>query len=375
MKQRLFVLFGLLLLCTAPVAAQESPEDGGGGGGIDLSGITDAIDDLASSFDEFTNNWDDTLVTVLEEVLFGPFLELLQYLLVQIVSLLTHTPDVHPNPAVQEVHQQALLVSYLLAGVGFMAAGILYMIGPILGVGYRDVRMILPKMIAALVFGTVSLPLLQYMVELTNALTLAFRPSTLGTTFQEMFGVSATLAIVWVVNSALLLTVLIIAVIRMAYILFVAAISPLLALAWSLPKVKRYADSFIAGWYTALMIAPLDMLVLKFMFALLSGQGATAGQSVANWIYGMAAAVLLILVPKQLYGASQAVIGQAYSVTGQAKSRWKKHKRNKRREGRKERRQQYWNRQERKWDEYRQERLKQLKYSGRGRSRNRGDAE
>jgi hypothetical protein len=203
------------------------------------------------------------------------------------------------------------------------------------------------------------------MVELTNALTQAFRPETMNTTFQEMFGVSATIAIVWIVNSGLLLVVVGLFIIRSAYILFGAAISPLLALAWSLPKVKRYADSFIAGWFSALLMAPLDMLVLKFMFALLEGQGATLTQSISNWTYGMAASVLLLFIPYQLYGASQTAIGQSYAVSSSLKSRWKKHKRNKRRGERKERRQQYWNRQERKWDEYRQERLKQLKYSGR----------
>jgi hypothetical protein len=125
------------------------------------------------------------------------------------------------------------------------------------------------------------------------------------------------------VNSALLLVVVVMFIIRNVYIMFVAAISPLLALTWSIPKAKRYADTFIAGWWTALAMAPLDMLVLKFSFAMLEGNGASIPASISNWILGVAAFSLLIIVPYQLYGASQAAIGQAYVVSQGVKSRAK----------------------------------------------------
>jgi hypothetical protein len=334
MKKHLFILAAVIILFSAPAVAQSETGDDGGG-----------LDFLV----DFVNDWDGTLADVLIDVFFQPFLNLLKAIITELVGVLTHTPDVYPNPAVEEVHQQTLLVSYLLATLGFMTAGLLHMIGPVLGVSYREVRLVLPRMIAALVFGSVSLPLLQYMVDLTNALTTAFKPEAMGATFQEMAGISATVVIAYVINSWLFLLVLIVFLIRAAYIMFAASISPLLALGWSLPKIKRYADSFIAGWVTALLMAPLDMLVLRFMFEMLSGGGTTIGQSVSNWIFGMAAAVLLLLVPYQLYGASQAVVGQAYAVTGSVKTRLKKRKRVKRRQKR-----------QRDWHRYRQERLKQL---------------
>ncbi|TQQ82992.1 hypothetical protein EGH24_06040 [Halonotius terrestris] len=339
MKKHLFILAAVVLLCSTPATAQTDTDNGG---------IADSIDNLFDELSSFTDSWDETLESVVRSVLFDPFLALLNMLVSILATLLLHTPDVYPNPAVEEVYQQSLLISYLLATLAFMAAGLLHMIGPVLGVSYREVRIILPRVIAALVFASVALPLLQYQIDLANALTYAFRPDILETSIGEMYGTAATIAIVWVINSWLLLVVVLIFVVRSAYLMFIAAISPLLALGWSLPKVKRYADSFIAGWFTALMMAPLDMIVLKFTFTLMSGQGANLGQSIANWIFGMASAVLLILVPYQLYGASQAVVGQAYAVTGSVKTRWKKRKRAKRREKR-----------QRDWHRYRQERLKQ----------------
>jgi hypothetical protein len=383
MKQYLITFLAITLICTAPVAAQEtggdSDDENSGDGtvvNIDLGEVVEAIEDLATNFDDFTKTWDEALKEILKATLFHPFLSLLKYLVSILARVLLHTPDVHPNPAIESIHRQTLLVTYLCSGIAFMTAGLLHMVGPIFGIAYRQVRMIFPRIVVALIFASVSLPLLQYTIEFSNALVHAFKPAGLETSMGEMLGTGSVLVIVWVVNSWLLLAVVIIFVIRAAYLLFVAAISPLVALGWSLPQTKRYADTFIAGWFTALMMAPLDMLALKLMFVLMSGNGATGIQHLSNWVYGMAASVLLLWIPYQLYGASQAAIGQAYSITGQTKSRWKKHKRTKRRNKRKKRRKQYWNRQERKWDEYRQERLKYLKYSSIAKNiRDGGDAE
>lgn len=361
MKKALTLLL-VILVCTAPAVAQEdTDEEDGSTINIDLGEVVEAIEDLATDFSDFTDSWDDALKELIKTTIFGPFLSLLKYLISILATVLLHTSDVHPNPAVEEIHQQTLLVTYLCAGLAFMIAGLLHMIGPILGVSYRQVRMILPRLVAALVFASVSLPLLQYMIEFSNALVYAFKPRGLVTSLGEMFGTASVLVLVWVVNSWLLLAVVLLFIVRSAYILFVAAISPLLALGWSLPKVKRYADSFIAGWFTALMMAPLDMIVLKFMFELMSGQGATIAQSVSNWVFGMASAVLLIWIPYQLYGASQSAIGQAYSITGQVRTRWQKRKRTKRRENRRQRRMRH-----------RQEQLKQMQNRGRNTPQHRG---
>ncbi|MFB1064809.1 hypothetical protein [Natrinema sp. H-ect4] len=332
MKRPITTVLGALLLIgtlTAPVAAQAGentttpPGDDEDGPIIDLSGVTGAIEDLIEDFQEFTGSWDETLKEILIAVIFEPFRLVAQQLLNFLSIILMHTPDIYPNPAVEDVHSDVLLVTYLLSGIGFMIAGLLYITGPLFGISYSEVRMVLPRIGAALIFSTISLPLLQYAVELSNALVYAFAPAQLSMSITELAGLSTGLVLAWVVNSALLLVVVVMFIVRNVYIMFVAAISPLLALAWSIPKAKRYADTFIAGWWTALAMAPLDMLVLKFSFAMLEGNGASIPASISNWILGVAAFSLLILVPYQLYGASQAAIGQAYVVSQGVKSRAK----------------------------------------------------
>jgi hypothetical protein len=321
---RVLVLTLVLASCLAgPAAAQtdQSDEDDGGTVIVELDAVVNAVDDLIDELQEFTGNWGYTLQEVLTAVLFKPFRLLAQKLLEALALLLLNTPSVHPNPAVEEVHREVLMVTFLLSSLAFTAAGILYMIGPILGISYSEVRQILPRVLLALVFSTVSLPLLQLGVELSDALVVAFAPQQLTMSLQQLAGLSVGLVIVWVVQATLLLALAALFIIRNVYILFVAAISPLLALMWSLPRTKRYADTFIAGWFAALLIAPLDMLVLKFSLAMMQGAGATPLQSVSNWIIGVGSLTLLLLVPQQVWNASQTAVGQTRAVSSQIKKR------------------------------------------------------
>jgi hypothetical protein len=367
-----FLTFIRLQLATT---TQDDGDSGDGGPvvDIDLDEVIEAIEELTDELTDFTDNWDETLTDIITEVIFGPFSDLLKFLVTEAVTVLLHTPRVHPNPAVTEVYQQSLFVAYVTAGLAITFTGLLYMMGPLLGVSYREVRMVIPRILVALVFASIALPILQYMVDFSDALVFAFKPDGLDSSMGEMFGTSAALLLVYAINSMLLLMLVIMFVLRSTYILFVASISPLIALGWSLPKVKRYADTFIAGWFTALAMAPLDMIVLKFMFAMMSGTGSTGLQTLSNWVFGTTSAVLLIWIPYQLYGASQAAIGQAYAITRSVKGATKKHRKRKRRKERRQHRQQYWQRQERKWDEYRQELLEHRKQRTRYKSPNGGD--
>jgi hypothetical protein len=162
----------------------------------------------------------------------------------------------------------------------------------------------------------------------------------------QLTGLSVTLVLVWVINAFLLLALVALFIIRNVYILFVAAISPLLALAWAFPSTKRYADTFISGYWTALAMAPLDVLVLKFIFSLLKAEGSGV-QGVSNWVLGVAGFTLLLWVPYQLYGASQAILGQAYLVSRGVQNRVRQRKQAKKRE------------------EFREKRLKQVRIPGR----------
>jgi hypothetical protein len=267
----------------------------------------------------FRNGIADSFKTALQDFLIGAFNQVLTTLVNAVPQLLTYTPDVYPNPAVEELHGQTLIVAVSLSGIGIAVIGILYIMGPIFGISYAQVRPLLARLIVALVFATISLPLLQYGVDFTNALTTAFTPETI--TVQELAGMGTGMLIVYLVNSALLLGVAAMFIIRDVYILFVAAISPLLAIVWVFPRAQRYADTFISGWFAALLMAPLDMLVFKFLTVMLSLKGAALGPAVGNWLFGVAGFLLLIMVPWQLYGASQAGVGMGYMMARRAVTR------------------------------------------------------
>lgn len=297
------------LLAAGTASAQEDGEDGDPVIDIDLDSVTDAISELTGLIEDFTG--DQTLTEILLDVLFNPFRSLGEALLKIVVDVLTETPTVYPNPAVEEVHRQVLILVILLSVLVFIVAGILHMIGPVLGITYSQVRLILPRIIIALVFSFISLPLLQLSVEFTDALTHAFQPRLFEQSFAEMLGLSTGVLLAVVIQSMLLVAVVILMIIRMVYIMFVAAISPLLALIWSLPRLRRYADTFIAGYFAALMIAPLDVLVLRFSLALMDGNGTGIIQSSSNWILGIASLTMLLIVPYQVWGASQTIVGKA----------------------------------------------------------------
>lgn len=304
---------------TSTPVNNSSSSNGGGNDGGGFTGFGELVDELK----DFTGSWDATLEDVLKAVFWLPFLTMGQQLVNAFTYILLNTPSVYPNPGVEQVHHDVLLVSYLVSGLILTATGILYMSGPVLGVSYQEARMILPRLLAGLVFATISLPLLQYAVDFSDALVLAFRPAGLQTKFSTHVAVWGGVAIAVLVNAVLLLAVVVLLLIRDVYILFVAAIAPILAVMWSVPKARRYADTFISGFWAALLIAPAQALVLKFVFAMASGSGTGFTQHVSNWVIGTAALVLMLFVPYQLWGASQSSVGLAYAVVGGVKGRIK----------------------------------------------------
>ena len=272
------------------------------------------------------------LMDLFAALVWMPFKILATQLLEMVATVLTHTPAVASNPAVQSVHGLTFQVALAFTGLAVVATGILYMMGPVFGLTFRQVRMVLPRIIVALVFAAVSLELLQYSVDATNALTRAFAPSELAFTDAQLAGVAVQLVVVWLVQAILLLVVVVMFVIRDVYLLFAAAISPLLAIAWAFPKSRRFADNFISGWWAALAMAPLDVLVLRFSAELMKMQG-TGLQGVSNWVFGIAAYSLLIIIPLNLYGMAQSAVGQAYLIGRGAKRRYRDYRRADRNDG------------------------------------------
>ncbi|QIB75393.1 DUF805 domain-containing protein [Halogeometricum borinquense] len=252
----------------------------------------------------------------------GIFLETLRALLEILVKVIVWTPDVNGNPAVENINTLTLQVAFAVSTLVVMITGVLYMTGPVFGFSYAELRLVIPRLIAALAFGTVSLPLLQLCVDFTNLLVDVFIPPEL--TLAGLFGIGVATLLVIIIDGIVLLAVAVLFIIRGAYILFIAAIAPLIAVVWSVPRAKRYADTFISGWFAALLMAPIDILVIRLMIELFQSGGPGALTAAANWIFGLAAAVLLLWIPKQLFSASQAMIGKAGQLSRKAQyTAWK----------------------------------------------------
>lgn len=290
--------------------------NGGDGDGGDDSGEGEddgLLDTVISGItDSARQTWIGIITEAVMAVVYDPFQSLAHSLLEGVMTVLTWTPDVHPNPAVEDMHQRTLAVALMLAFLGIVVTGLLYQVGPLFGVSYQEVRWLLPRLIVAVLFATISLPILQLFVDLTNALVVAFQPPEEYVTPSSWFGAGVASVLVWVVNALVLVAVFVAYIIRDVYILFIAAISPLIAVAWAMPRTQRYARAFISGWWVALAMGPLAMLVLTFVFALMSQGGETVGQAVGNWVFGVAGFVLLLLLPYQLYGAATAITSQAF---------------------------------------------------------------
>ena len=284
-------------------------EDSGG----DSRGIVSTVIDGMT--DEGRGSMVGMVKDAIISVIFEPFRVLVHELITAIVSLIAWTPDVYPNPAVEDVHQQTLAVAIMMALLGFLAAGLLYQTGPLFGISFSEVRVILPRLIIAVVFASISLPILQLFVDLTNALTLAFQPPLNSITLGSIFGTAVAGLLVWVINAFVLLAVALMYIIRDVYLLFIAGISPLIAVAWAMPRTRKYAQALISGWWVALAMGPMAMIVLTFVFALMSGSGESTAQTVGNWLYGVAGFVLLLFLPFQLYGAATMITGMAFRTT------------------------------------------------------------
>ncbi|MDY6778050.1 MAG: hypothetical protein SVU32_05250, partial [Candidatus Nanohaloarchaea archaeon] len=169
----------------------------------------------------------------LQSVLFSPFTALAEALFGIITHVITSYPDLHPNAAVQEVHRISMLAAVGISTFGVVVAGVLYQIGPILGVSYREARLVLPRIFVGLLFGAAAPFLLQYAVEFASALTIAFKPTN--PDLARVWQLQSTIIIATVIDAMLLLMVAVLFVIRDVYLMFGAAIAPLLAVAWAIP--------------------------------------------------------------------------------------------------------------------------------------------
>lgn len=264
----------------------------------------------AAQADNATNSSNETggdqslvdidLVGALKEALFAPFQALAEVLVDVLTHAFTSYPQVQSNGEVAELHSLSLRITFAAAGFVVAAAGVLYMTGPVFGISYSQIRVLLPRIVVALMFGAVSTTLLQYAVDLSEATALAFKPGD--PTFTSVLRLTGELVLVWVLKATLLISLVLVFIVRDFYILFAASVAPLIALGWSFPYAKRYADSLIGGFWAALLIGPVEMALFRLTLSLLE----TQGWEVPHWLLSSAGLLVMIWMPYQMYQASQA---------------------------------------------------------------------
>jgi len=337
------ILLTVVLVTSSVLAVPAAAQDDGGGDTtiINLDGVIDAIEDLnewvTDLFDE-VKNWEKKLKELILSIIYEPIRKLAQILIEYTAEIISHTPSVEGNPAVEAVHQQTLFLAYAFSVAFVVGTGLLYMLGPIFGVSYGQAAATLPRIVVALMFATVSIPLLQWAIDITNQLVLAFSPGQLRVGLDQLLGLSAGVAIVAIIKAPLLLVVVLLYIFRAVLILFLAAVSPLIAVFWAVPKLKRYADSLIALWWWSLAIAPINMIILYFVLQMLDPDIYSPIQAISNWVLGVAGLVLLLFVPYHLYGASQAIVGQSFRVSNAVSEKRSSRKSEKKREEHREKR-------------------------------------
>lgn len=257
---------------------------------IDVSGIIDAIEDLGGN-----------LVDKIKSAIFAPFDAFAKAVINILTHLFTSYPTIHPNEDVRELHRLSLIVAFALSTLTIVVAGLLFQVGPLFGVSYQQVRLILPRVLLALIFSTVSPYLLQYTVDFADALTHAFKPADPGV--WEATRILTELALVAVLDAFLLATIGALFVVRDIYLLFAAVASPLIALGWALPYTRRYANTLIGVYWSFLLIGPLDMIVFRLTLSLLE----TSNGGVPQWLTAMGGIVMMLGIPYILLTTGQSM--------------------------------------------------------------------
>ena len=317
----LAVLIVCLCFVSTPVAAQdcsegegedceqegEDEEDDSGG----LGDLLGPLETLVEEFTSFTEDFDQLLIDVLIAVFFKPF----QYLAETLVNLLTAVITSYPSVTredVLELHALMFRLSLLLSAAAFLMIGYVYLTGSLLWIGYENVRPLIPRLFAALMFGGVAPWLLDYPVQLAELVTTGLKPVDSG--FWVVTQLTSELMVIVVLNAIILLGISVLFIIRDVYLLFATVAAPLLALGWSLPCARRYANPLIGAFWGFLLIGPIDMILFRLILALLE----VDAFEFPHWLWALGGLILMLVVPYAVVSTGASAGGMALAFIGGA---------------------------------------------------------
>jgi len=292
----------LLTLLLQTATPTETPQEDGGKGN---AGVINAIESLIDAVTSFENN----LGEILLKILYKPF----QLLANAIIDLLTYVMVSYPDVTrweVLEIHRLLFQLELLLATPVLLGIGYIYLTGSLFGYGPRAVRPLLPRLVLAIGFGAVAPWLLQYPVQLSQLVTEALRPEN--PDFWAATRVTMALAVITILNSALLLAVAVLFLVRDFVLMWCTATAPLLALGLVLPFTERYAQRFIGAFWSFLLIGPVDMIAFRLVLLLLE----TQGNEIPHWLWAFAGLLSLAGLPLIVLSSGLAITGTALGFIG-----------------------------------------------------------
>lgn len=284
-------------------------DEGGVDVDINLDEVVEKLGELVDVLSDFTGSFSEAMTDALFSVFWQPFLNLLHAAVQFVVSLLAWMPPT-TLPEILTIHRDVFLIAAGLASVGFVVTGLAFIgYGPA-GLSYRRLRPVIPKLLAALVFGGLAPWLLAPIVDLSEATALAFAPQHPDTT--AMLMMSGELVVVAFVQSLVLLALLAVLAMTKIFVAFGVAAAPIIAVLWAIPfkYTQRKADALIGAWWAALLVGPLDMIVFRLSLGLLSFDGFDA----ASWVLGLAGPLLMIGLPYLLFTSGIAAAAPAMTA-------------------------------------------------------------
>lgn len=231
------------------------------------------------------------------------------------VNLLTHVivahPTVHPNEDVSKIHHRTFLASLLLSGAASMVIGILLMLG-YSEVNGKPTAHHIGKLVLAMALAAVAPALVQYAVDFSHALTVAFRPASPGVLGTALLAVE--LVIVGFLNAFLLLGIATTFVVRDLYFLFFAAAAPFIFLLHATPYFNRFSQVLIGTFWGFILIGPLEMIAFSLTLSLLE----LNGMELPSWLLGFGGIVFMFVLPLLIVPASWAMVGTAAGLAAEA---------------------------------------------------------
>lgn len=258
----------------------------------------------------------DAFVTAFDRIFssFGDWLgETAGNLIETLIKLLFYTPELQAYQPVREVNQLCSVVAVVSAPIVLKLAGISFMDWDTFGMSSIEARRTVQRVVVAVAFIAMSLPLLQLGVDMSNALVEVFRPKDVSS-FEELIGVGTTVTLAGILNTALLAMLVILLALRLLYLWVIAAASPVIVMLWAHPKTQDLAAPFISGWLTVLALTPVEALILRFNLAMFQTANLAELAGVSQWLFGVGGGVLMLWIPIQLHGASRDAVYRAYSA-------------------------------------------------------------